>query len=248
VERAKKQGKIRFSGMSGHGGNLIDCLNVAIDEDLFDVLLVAHNFGQDPAFYERLTRRFDIVANQKGLPPLMKQAHAKGIGVVAMKTLMGARLNDMRPYEWQGATFAQAAFRWVLSNPDIDGLVVSMKSREEIDEYLMASGRGAVRSRDMRLLREYAKKNSAAFCRIGCNTCEASCPENVPISDVLRARMYAVDYGDLDLARGTYAELGSGAAACLSCSHQSCTGACPYTLDIPTQTRTTARLLQGWKG
>jgi len=57
-----------------------------------------------------------------------------------MKTLMGARLNDMRPYERGGATFAQAAFRWVLSNPRVDGLIVSMNSREAIDEYLGASG------------------------------------------------------------------------------------------------------------
>jgi len=46
----------------------------------------------------------------------------------------------MRPYERGGATFAQAAFRWVLSNPRVDGLIVSMNSREAIDEYLGASG------------------------------------------------------------------------------------------------------------
>jgi hypothetical protein len=36
---------------------------------------------------------------------------------------MGARLNDMRPYEHGHATLAQAAFRWVLSNNDVsDGI------------------------------------------------------------------------------------------------------------------------------
>ena len=58
----------------------------------------------------------------------MARAREKGVGVVAMKTLRGARLNDMRPYEGGGATFAQAAFRWVLSGPDVDALIVTMKS------------------------------------------------------------------------------------------------------------------------
>jgi hypothetical protein len=36
----------------------------------------------------------------------------------------------MLPYKRDGATFAQAAFRWVLSDRNVDGLVVSMTGRE----------------------------------------------------------------------------------------------------------------------
>jgi hypothetical protein len=50
--------------MSGHAGNLIGCLDHAIDSDSVDAILVAYNFGQDPKFYERLTRSFDFVAVQ----------------------------------------------------------------------------------------------------------------------------------------------------------------------------------------
>ncbi|MBW2691608.1 MAG: aldo/keto reductase [Deltaproteobacteria bacterium] len=60
VELAKKQGKIRFSGMSGHGGQLQECVEYAIDNDLVDVILCSHNFGSDPKFYERFTKKFDI--------------------------------------------------------------------------------------------------------------------------------------------------------------------------------------------
>ena len=31
VDAAKRQGKIRFAGVSGHAGYLIDCLDYAID-------------------------------------------------------------------------------------------------------------------------------------------------------------------------------------------------------------------------
>ena len=242
---AKQQGKIRFAGMSGHGGRLIECLDVALDQNLVDVILVAYNFGQDPAFYERFTKSFDIVALQPDLPRVLKKAHQKGVGVQVMKTLMGARLNDMRPYEWGGATFAQAAFRWVLQNPDVDGLVVSMKSRQQIDEYLAASGQRGVEEAELRLLQRYAAAHGASYCRHGCGVCESSCPNGVPVSEVLRARMYAVDYGELEDARAAYAELGSGAAPCLSCTEQSCLRACPHGLEVSTLTRSAAGLLAG---
>ena len=152
TDRARQQGKIRHVGVSGHAGNLAECLEYALDEDMVDAMLVAYNFGQDPKFYERITRSFDMIATQDELPRLLQKAKTKDVGVVAMKTLMGARLNDMRPFENQGATYAQAAFRWVLSNPNVDALVISMTDRALIDEYLGASGATAVASTDLPLL------------------------------------------------------------------------------------------------
>ncbi len=54
----------------------------------------------------------------------------------------------------------------------------------------------------------------------------------MPISEVLRTRMYAADYGDPELAREEYAALGAGASACLGCAERSCAGACPHGLPI----------------
>lgn len=231
TELAKRQGKIRFSGMSGHGGNLAQCLDYTIDNDLADVILVAYNFSQDPSFYDKLRHTFHWSAIQPDLPRLLKKAKEKDIGVLAMKTLMGAKLNDMRRYERPGGTFSHAAFRWVLSNPHVDGLLVSMTGKEQIDEYVLASGEARVSRYDMDLLERYAYLQAGNYCRPGCNACEQSCPQRVQISEVLRTRMYAVDYGDRVLARAEYAGLGTGAAACLTCANQACLGACP--LDVP---------------
>lgn len=241
--RAKQQGKIRFVGMSGHAGRLIECLDHALDTDGVDVILVAHNFGQDPAFHQQFTRSFDFVARQPELPRVLQKAKAKGVGVIAMKTLMGARLNDMRPFERGGATFAQAAFRWVLSNRSVDALIISMTSREGIDEYLGASGWQSAAGEDLPLLRRYARMNGASYCRPACQDCLSACPYGVPIGDVLRARMYAVDYGDPALARSEYAMLPAGAAACLSCAAQPCRGACPHGLRIERLLPPTHRML-----
>src|SRR5262249_33665684 len=189
--RAKQQGKIRFAGMSGHAGRLIECLDYALDTDLVDVILAAYNFGQDPAFYQQFTRSFDFVARQPDLPRVLQKAKAKGVGVVAMKTLMGARLNDMRPFEKDGATFSQAAFRWVLSGKNADALIVTMTSSDQIDEYLGASGWQSAAGDDLPLLRRYARMNGTTHCRHGCQDCLSACPYGVPIGEVLRTRMYA---------------------------------------------------------
>ena len=235
--RAKAQGKIRFTGISGHGGRLVECLDVAIDESLVDVVLVAHNFGQDPAFYERFTGRFDFVAMQPELPAAMRKAREAGIGVIAMKTLRGARLNDMRPYEGAGATFAQAAFRWVLAGDLADGLIVTMRSPEDVDEYLGASGWTEPHTADAGLLTRYARASEATQCRYGCTGCEGACPAGVSIPDALRARMYLEDYGAPELAAPVLAGAGLADSPCTSCSGAPCASACPHGIDIAALTR-----------
>ena len=243
TERAKEQGKIRYVGLSGHGGRLIECLDAAIDSGKFDVMLVAYNFGQDPSFVQKLTRRFDFIAVNPDLPRVLRKAKAAGMGVIAMKTLRGARLNDMQPYQKDGATFSQAAFRWVLTNDDVDGLIVTMRSRSDIDEFLVASGGTKVTRRDVDLLERYVTLNDSTYCRPLCDACEASCPSTVQIADVLRHKMYFEDYGAERMAMEGYAELAHNAAACAECTHQRCLGSCPYGLSVPELTRQAHRLL-----
>jgi predicted aldo/keto reductase-like oxidoreductase len=245
VTRAKAAGKVRFTGMSGHGGRLVECLDFGIDHDVVDVVLVGYNFGQDPAFLQRLTRDFDFVAVQEDLPRVLAKARAKGVGVVAMKTLRGGKLNDMKPFERPGGTFPQAAFRWVLSSPNVDALVVTMRDPAQVDEYLAASGTASPSVADLRLLERYEMRNGREQCRYGCHECEDACPVGVPIADVLRTRMYAEDYGDVAFARSEYATLGAGAAACVSCAHRACTGACPHGLELPALTLRAHRAIRG---
>lgn len=241
--RARQQGKIRFTGVSGHAGHLIECLDYAIDNDVVDVILAAYNFGQDPKFYEGITRGIDWIATQPDLPRVLAKARQHDIGVVAMKTLMGARLNDMRPYEKTGKTFAQAAFSWVLSNPDVDALIVTMTGRSQIDEYLGASGATSVDAQARYLLNQYADLNGANYCTHACNICEGACPHGVPIADVLRTRMYATDYQDVVFAQHEYSLLESNASACLSCSGAPCQDACPNGIQINELCAPTHRML-----
>src|SRR5260370_16809791 len=99
----------------------------------------------------------------------------------------------MRPYESGGATFSQAAFRWVLANPNVNGLIVSMTSRETIDEYLGASGARASAATDLQILNRYTSLNGKSYCRHGCNHSPDPCPTHLPLSERIRTRMYALN-------------------------------------------------------
>ena len=243
TEKAVQQGKIRYRGMSGHGSRLAKCLNYSIDNDLVDVILCAYNFGEDPDLVDRLRDTFHFTAIQSDLPPVLEKAHNKNIGVIAMKTLRGARLNDMRKFETDDRTYAQAALRWVLSSPRVDAAIISMNSTSEIDEYIGASVQEDEIVGDAGMLGRYVALQSGKYCRHGCDHCEDACPHDVDIAEVLRTRMYDVDYGNPALAIEDYAKLGAAASACLSCDNAVCSGACPYGVPIPEFTLDAAQRL-----
>lgn len=248
TEKAVRQGKIRFRGMSGHGSRLAKCLEYSIDNDLVDVILCAYNFGEDPDLIARLKNKFHFAAEQSDLPPVLDKAHQKNIGVIAMKTLLGARLNDMRKFEAPGRTYAQAALRWVLSSPRVDAAIISMNSMPEIDEYIGASVLDDEVVGDAGLLGRYVAMQSGKYCHHGCDKCEGACPHGVEIAEVLRTRMYDVDYGNKALAIEDYARLridstADAASACLTCDNKVCSGACPYGVPIPEYTLDAAERL-----
>ncbi|MBL4681950.1 MAG: hypothetical protein JKY88_14660 [Pseudomonadales bacterium] len=70
------------------------------------------------------------------------------------------------------------------------------------------------------------------YCRHACNDCIGACPYNVPISDVLRTRMYATDYNNLKFAKDEYAQLDISADACLTCDGKPCRDACSHGINI----------------
>ena len=239
VARAREQGKLRFSGLSGHGPSLVRCLDAALASGQLDVILVGYNYIQSPDFLDsakvwlqRQLGRLDWVALQPELPSFLERAKAAGVGVMAMKTLRGARHNDLRPYERRGATFSQAALRWVLSDPRVDAAVISMTSRALVDEYLVASGGARPTGEDVALLSRYEWLNRERQCVQGCGACESACPSGVPIAGVLRALMYERDYEQPEIAARTYAELPRSAAACASCTGAPCASVCPTGVSI----------------
>lgn len=215
-DRLKEQGKLRFLGVSTHTPRLEEVARAAIDSNRFDVMMLAYHHGLWPKIGE-----------------IIDEAHQKDIGVVAMKTLKGAKAANIPGMREDAVAYSQAAFRWVLSNPSVSCLVVSFFKPEHCDEYLYASGT-ALRDTDRALLERYDRLASADYCRPHCGLCLGSCPNGLPIDTVLRYDMYYADYGGTEMAREKYARLvraGLDASRCATCPAP-CLGACPYELPI----------------
>ncbi len=212
VEALKKDGKIRYLAVSSHGpDNMEDLLLDAVQSGHYDAIMMAFNFMKFPR-----------------APEVFKEAHQQGVGVIAMKTLSGAK--DMS-LDFKGAPFAPAAFKWVLNHPEVDGLVITIKSVDDLDLFLRASGETPTAA-DRRVLERYAARYGTLYCRTGCNRCESACAAGVPVATTLRYEMYFRDYGMEKRAMRSYAALTRDATSCLDCEAPHCTHACPYGLPV----------------
>ena len=243
VDKAKVEGKIRYTGISGHGSNLVDCLEYCIDRNLVDVILSAFSFAQDPKFLEKLRHTFHFVAINPRLPEILVKAKSKGIGIIAMKTLAGARLNDMRPYEDKEFTYAQAAIKWALNTNYADAAIISMTSNSLINELTSISNIKYSENECFKLLDKYYRINHKSLCPPGCGICKNTCPNNVEITEVMRSKMYALDYKNSSKALHAYSSIKNNAVTCLSCSGEPCSNGCGYDLDIKNLNILTHKLL-----
>ncbi len=216
-DRLRQQGKARFLGVSTHTPNLEAVADAALASNRFDVMMLAYHHGAWP----RLGEIIDRAAQQD-------------VAVVAMKTLKGAYHRGMEEFRGEADSYAQAAFTWVLSNPNVACLVISFFEHQHLDEYLHASG-GSLTSSDVALLRRYDELIAGRHCFPHCGACLEACPASLRIDDVLRHRMYFESYGDEKEAMRLYAQLERDASVCIGCAAP-CRGACPH--GVPIQERT----------
>jgi predicted aldo/keto reductase-like oxidoreductase len=226
-DRLKQEGKVRFLGFSTHTPNLVEVVETAIESGRFDVMMVAYHHGLWSA-----------------LPSLIERARREqDMGVVAMKTLKGAKHHGLAGFREDADAYSQAALRWALSNPNVSCAVISFYELQHVDEYLAASG-GQLSADNLAVLERYDQQILGSYCAPHCGACLDHCPENLAIHDVLRYRMYSEDYGWHREGARLYAKLQTNASVCASCSAP-CLGSCPVGVPIPEHTRDAHRLLIG---
>jgi uncharacterized protein len=213
----KKQGKVRFFGVTTHT-NQADVVNAVVDDPakFFDTVLVAYSFKVDPSVGQAIAR-----------------AAKAGIGVIAMKTQAGGyQTEEMGPVSPH-----QAALKWVLQNQLVTTAIPGMKTIAHIKELMPVMGMKLSRT-DIRVLEKYGQAIDSYYCRL-CGQCEGSCPNGVAVSVVNRAIMYAEGYGELSLARETFQEA-RNASACSSCLE--CVVRCNKGLNIAAKMKEAGRL------
>jgi len=198
-DQAKQQGKVRFLGFSGHGGNLPTVVTRALEINKFDACVIKFNFVDYPDLGQLTTR----AAEQK-------------VGVVAMKH---------KP----PGTVTEPALRWVLSQPNLSSVCVTIKSFEDVKQYAALGGQ-RLTPEDEQTLQRLAAACARTYCRY-CGKCAAACTNGVKVDEIMRYAMYYRHYGYQEAARQLYAALprAQQAWACLGCPGP-CTQGCPHGL------------------
>lgn len=188
---AKKQGKIRFAGVSTHTGQK-ELLPWLAQKGVFDVVLVAYNFTMDSGMEQAV------------------EAAAKGsLGVVGMKVMAGGFRSlkqgdpNFEKLHRQGAMLS--ALKWTLKNRNVSTTIPSMTDMDQLEDNLkaMAQPFGGV---DEKLLATKLEMISPLYCRL-CGECEGTCAKGLPIQDTLRFLTYAEGYGQFALGRERFQEL-----------------------------------------
>jgi predicted aldo/keto reductase-like oxidoreductase len=208
---AKKQGKIRFAGVSTHAPQLL--LPWMAQKGAFDVALTVYNFSMDAS----LNQAIDAAANA-------------GIGVVAMKVMAGG-FKSIKPSDplfpklkKDGAMLA--ALKWTLKNPRVATTIPGMTDQDQLDENLKAMA-DRFSNDDQKVLAAHLEMIKPIYCRM-CGQCDGACRQGLPVAEVMRILTYADGYRQFALGRERFQQLAAEhrAVRCGDCAE--CTVQCPH--------------------
>ena len=209
--KVKKQGKARFIGTSTHA-DVANVIRATADAEIYDVVLAVYNYVMEEK--EEIKKAIAYAAN-------------KGVGVVAMKTQGGRRLQQDPDTEINN----QAALKWALNDENVCTTIPGMTTFEQLDMNMGVMNDLTLTRQDQRDLQMAASMRGTLFCQ-NCRSCVPTCPNNVAIPNLMRAYMYAQGYGNFIQARTTIAELPEkkGLNVCRECSN--CSASCRRGIDI----------------
>ncbi len=214
--KAKEQGKVRFIGVSTHSDEP-NVIRAAVDAGVYDVVLTSYNYLQD---------------HKDAVGDAIAYAAGKGVGVVAMKTQGGKRLNQKEGVEINH----QAALKWVFANPHVCTAIPGMTTFDQMDSNVSVMGDLELSEPEERELKLASLLPGTYFCQ-SCRECVPTCPEGVEIPSLMRAYMYAEAYGNTIQAEETIGTLPEerGLRVCADCS--SCQARCRRDLPIADRVR-----------
>ena len=214
--KAKEQGKVRFIGVSTHSDEP-NVIRAAVDAGIYDVVLTSYNYLQD---------------HKDAVGDAIAYAAGKGVGVVAMKTQGGKRLNQKEGVEINH----QAALKWVFANPHVCTAIPGMTTFDQMDSNVSVMGDLELGEAEERELKLASLLPGTYFCQ-SCRECVPTCPERVEIPSLMRAYMYAEAYGNTIQAEETIGTLPEerGLRVCADCT--SCQARCRRDLPIADRVR-----------
>jgi uncharacterized protein len=225
-ERLKKEGLVKHLCLSQHGyaGNsrvengesAAEILTAVVKDGIYEHAQFMYSYAGDPEMDE-----FIAFANKKNF------------GTIAMKTGRGiGRMKQNQSFMDKlpkGTSPYNAMVRWLTTETMLDTAVVRVKNLEEFTETYSGVGK-TLRAQDAQALDTMTAEANNTTCRL-CGKCQHACPQQIPITDILRFERYALDDQDWNKARKLYAELPIRGDQCDNCGQ--CMQICPLNLQIP---------------
>jgi len=228
AEDLKKQGKIRFVGISEHS-KPAEVVQRAAACGRYDCAMVA--FSLVKAEWGGMAR-----TDMPSMDPGLKAAREKDLGIVAIKAAlkaeeMLAKTTDPK-LKARGYSPYQLCYRYILGVPGVHAVTCGMSTLAHVAENLAVPAIELAAAEWQGVRQAAAASGVCGFC----GTCLGVCPGGVAVQDILRFHGYA-SHGHVAAAREAYAALPpeSQAPACRDCGR--CEDLCPGRVPIRRQLR-----------
>jgi len=260
VRQMKKDGLVRFSGVSCHGSNFTGeppetmdkVICAAVDSGRFDLVMFVYNYVQ-----------------QEMGDKILEQCGKKNVGAILMKTdpfggaynmvtnmvtnyqkenkeippnIQDVYSKIMKSQE-QAMPFLiqhglsdinarkEAAISFVLNNPAASTVLISFSNFTEVADYINLSG-SRLTDKTVSAIESMRDTYGPIYCRHACGICESSCPAGVPVNTIMRYNHYFTAQAREKYAISQYMGLGRpDAGNCRGCKGF-CEAVCPYGVPI----------------
>ena len=175
IEMYKRHGKIRYGGLTCHG-DVKKATEAGIRSGMFPVIMPALN-----------------KPNMDSMEDEIKLAHEKGIGIIAMKGIMGITEPDLKT----------AQIKKMLQLPGITTFMKGIRTFDELD-YFHKAAVEPLTSMENEALRKFGQASPHKICQM-CDECKRTCPNHFEISTMLRCKNYYYnELGDAERAIDSY--------------------------------------------
>ena len=259
-QQLKKEGLVRYSGISCHGSNwdegpgetMDKIVGAAANDGRYDIVMFVHNYVQ----------------KEMG-ETILKECAKKNIGTLLMKTdpfggnylsivEMVKKYNEekkpvpeyyqkiygriiekqadaesilMEEQKFNANSKREAAIGFALSYPSVHSALITFKNFDDVTNYINLSG---IRFTEnvLSMINTLKDNFSEVYCRHACNICESKCPFKVPINRIMRYNHYFMAQTREKYAIEKYINLkGANAKICKDCKGY-CEAECPYSVKI----------------
>jgi predicted aldo/keto reductase-like oxidoreductase len=209
LDQLKKDGKIRFAGVTTHWGEP-EVIRAATESKFYDVVLTSYNFRQ---------------GHINAVKEAVAEAAQAGIGIIGMKTLAGGYLDERKTKPVD----PKAAIRFVLNDEHVTTVIPGFTTFDQMTLDLSVMEDLKFTEKDRKALELGYNSSGGVYCQ-SCGTCIKQCPKHLPIPEIMRAHMYAYSYRNFWEAKDLFSSLQVDPSMCQDCSE--CMVKCVQGFDV----------------